>query len=118
MGTPLPKPIPNEREAPKGMLSELGHKIKKNPWKTLGTALLATAFPVGTAIAGAIAIGVVAKSGYDSHVNKQSSKAEAASHHAHSSTRQPEPYSPKISPPPTPTMNKSHHKSKSEANIR
>jgi len=29
----------------------------KNPWKTVGTALLATAFPVGTAIAGAVAVG-------------------------------------------------------------
>ena len=25
---------------PRGMLSELGHKIKKNPWKTLGTVYL------------------------------------------------------------------------------
>ena len=33
--------------------------------------LLATAFPAGTIIAGAIATGVVAKSGYDAHVNKK-----------------------------------------------
>ena len=56
---------------PRGLLSELGHKIKKNPWKTLGTALLATAFPVGTIIAGVIATGVVVKSGYDAYVNKK-----------------------------------------------
>lgn len=59
--------------------AELLHKIKKNPWKTLGTALLATAFPVGTAIAGAVAVGVVAKSGYDAHVNKKASQGKADS---------------------------------------
>jgi len=63
----MAKPVVNST----GLLSELGHKIKKNPWKTIGTVLLATAFPVGTIIAGAIATGVVVKSGYDAHVNKK-----------------------------------------------
>lgn len=67
---PMAKPIPNDGKPQKGMLSELGHKIRKKPWKTLGTVLLATAFPAGTVIAGAIATGVVAKSGYDAHANK------------------------------------------------
>jgi len=60
-----------------GMGSELMHKIKTNPWKTIGTALLATTFPVGTIIAGVIAAGVVAKSGYDSRANRKSSKSTA-----------------------------------------
>ena len=34
----------------------------KDPWKTLGTALLATTFSGRYIIAGAVAVGVVAKS--------------------------------------------------------
>lgn len=57
------------------MGAELLHKIKKNPWKTLGTVLLATAFPAGTVIAGTIAAGVVIKSGHDAYVNKNAATA-------------------------------------------
>ncbi len=98
------------------MGGELLHKIKKNPWKTLGTVLLATAFPVGTAIAGAIAVGVVAKSGYDAYVNK---KAAATVNPSGYSSNPSQPvthkklYEPKISPPSTPTRNQTHNKSKS-----
>ncbi len=100
-------------DEPRGMLSELGHKIKKNPWKTLGTVLLATAFPAGTIIAGAIATGVVAKSGYDAHVNKKASKAEVSTHTtAAPPQHHKQPYSPKIAPISTPNMNKSQVKGK------
>jgi hypothetical protein len=101
---------------PRGMGAELLHKIKKNPWKTLGTALLATAFPVGTAIAGAVAVGVVAKSGYDAYVNK---KAAATINPSGYSSNPSQPvthkklYEPKISPPSTPTRNQTHNKSRS-----
>ena len=61
------------------MGAELLHKIRKNPWKTLGTALFATAFPAGTVIAGAIAVGVVAKSGYDAYSNKKASQGKTDS---------------------------------------
>jgi len=44
-----------EISPPRGMGGELLHKIKKNSWKTLATVLLATVFPAGTVIAGAIA---------------------------------------------------------------
>ena len=87
------------------MGAELLHKIKKNPWKTAGTALLAAAFPVGTAIAGAVAVGVVAKSGYDAYVNK---KAAATVNPSGYSSNPSQPvthkklYEPKISPPSTP----------------
>ena len=90
---------------PRGMGAELLHKIKKNPWKTVGTALLATAFPVGTAIAGAVAVGVVAKSGYDAYVNKN---AATAINPLSSPPNSSQPvthkrlYEPKISPPSTP----------------
>jgi hypothetical protein len=99
---------------PRGMGAELLHKIKKNPWKTVGTALLATAFPVGTAIAGAV--GVVAKSGYDAYVNK---KAAATINPSGYSSNPSQPvthkklYEPKISPPSTPTRNQTHNKSRS-----
>ena len=76
--SPRPKEF-EEMPPPRGMGAELLHKIKKNPWKTLGTALLATAFPAGTVIAGAIAVGVVAKSGYDSYSNKKASQGKADS---------------------------------------
>ena len=76
--SPRPKEF-EEMPPPRGMGAELLHKIKKNPWKTLGTALLATAFPAGTVIAGVIAVGVVAKSGYDAHVNKKASQGKADS---------------------------------------
>jgi len=101
---------------PRGMGAELLHKIKKNPWKTVGTALLATAFPVGTAIAGAVAVGVVAKSGYDAYVNK---KAAATINPSGYSSNPSQPvthknlYEPKISPPSTPTRNQTHNKSRS-----
>ena len=102
-------------DSPRGMGAELLHKIRKNPWKTLGTALLATAFPVGTAIAGAVAVGVVAKSGYDAYVNK---KAAATINPSGYSSNPSQPvthkklYEPKISPPSTPTRNHTHSKSK------
>ena len=73
---PQPKEL-EEISPPRGMGAELLHKIKKNPWKTLGTVLLATAFPAGTVIAGAIAAGVVAKSGYDAYANKQESSGKS-----------------------------------------
>jgi hypothetical protein len=101
---------------PRGMGAELLHKIKKNPWKTVGTALLATAFPVGTAIAGAVAVEVVAKSGYDAYVNK---KAVATINPSGYSSNPSQPvthkklYEPKISPPSTPTRNQTHNKSRS-----
>ena len=103
-------------EVPRGMGAELLHKIKKNPWKTLGTVLLATAFPAGTVISGAIAAGVVAKSGYDAYVNK---KAAATVNPSGYSSNPSQPvthkklYEPKISPPSTPTRNQTHNKSKS-----
>ena len=102
-------------DSPRGMGAELLHKIRKNPWKTAGTALLAAAFPVGTAIAGAVAVGVVAKSGYDAYVNK---KAAATINPSGYSSNPSQPvthkklYEPKISPPSTPTRNHTHSKSK------
>ncbi len=105
-----------EISPPRGMGAELLHKIKKNPWKTLGTVLLATAFPAGTVISGAIAAGVVAKSGYDAYVNK---KAAATVNPSGYSSNPSQPvthkklYEPKISPPSTPTRNQTHNKSKS-----
>lgn len=102
-------------DSPRGMGAELLHKIKKNPWKTAGTALLATAFPVGTAIAGAVAVGVVAKSGYDAYVNK---KAVVTINPSGYSSNPSQPithkklYEPKISPSSTPTRNQTHSKSK------
>ena len=93
-------------EEPRGMLSELGQNIKNNPWKTLGTVLLAAVFPAGTIIAGAIATAVVAKSGYDAHVNNKVNQGtgEVSSHkvppHKH-----PKPnYSQNISPSLTPSI--------------
>jgi hypothetical protein len=90
-------------ESPRGMGAELLHKIKKNPWKTLGTVLLATAFPAGTVIAGAIAAGVVAKSGYDAYVNK---KASATVNPSGFSSTPSKPviygYQPRIAPVSTP----------------
>ncbi len=126
LNTPLKRPGPmnssvipmptsqsksNEKSTHRGAAAELWHKIKKNPWKAVGVMLLATAWPVGTAIAGAIITGVAVKSAYDSHVNKQSSKAEV---HSPASSHQPihhQQHS-QISPSPTPNMNKSHNKSK------
>ena len=104
-----------EMSSPRGMGAELLHKIRKNPWKTLGTALLATAFPVGTAIAGAVAVGVVAKSGYDAYVNKKAAATINPSGYS-SNSLQPvshkKLYEPKISPPSTPTRNQTYSKSK------
>ena len=77
--------------------------------------MLAAAFPVGTAIAGAVAVGVVAKSGYDAYVNK---KAAATINPSGYSSNPSQPvthkklYEPKISPPSTPTRNQTHSKSK------
>ena len=51
------------------MGAELLHKILKESWKTVGTALLATAFPVGTAIMELLLLRLVT-SGYDAYVNK------------------------------------------------
>ena len=100
-------------DEPRGIGAELMHKVAKNPWKTLGTVILATAFPAGTIIAGAIATGVVAKSGYDAHVNKKASKAEVSTHTTAAPPQHPkEPYSPKIAPPSTPNINKSQVKGK------
>ena len=97
-------------DEPRGMLSELGHKIKKNPWKTLGTVLLATAFPAGTIIAGAIATGVVAKIGYDAHVNKKVNQGKSEVSHPHYTAPPPKQhykknYSKNLSPSFTPTIN-------------
>ena len=89
------------------MLSELGQKIKNNPWKTLGTVLLAAVFPAGTIIAGAIATAVVAKSGYDAHVNNKvnQGKGEVSSSTATQTKEDPKRnYSQKISPPSTPSI--------------
>ena len=89
----------------KGIGSEILDKIKNNPWKTLGTVLLAAAFPAGTIIAGAIATGVVAKSGYDAHVNNKvnQGKGEVSSSTATQTKEDPKRnYSQKISPPSTP----------------
>ena len=100
-------------DEPRGMLSELGHKIKKNPWKTAGTAFVALAFPVGTIIAGTIAAGVVAKSGYDAHVNKKPTQEKSDEPRGMFPPQHPkEPYSPKIAPPSTPNINKSQVKGK------
>jgi hypothetical protein len=92
-------------ESPRGMGGELLHKIKKNPWKTLGTVLLATAFPAGTVIAGAIAAGVVIKSGHDAYVNKNAATAiDPLSYPPNSSqpVTHKRLYEPKIAPPSTP----------------
>lgn len=43
-------------------------KLERIHEKLWEQPLLATAFPVGTAIAGVVAVGVVAKSGYDAYV--------------------------------------------------
>ncbi len=94
-----------EISPPRGMGAELLHKIKKNPWKTLGTVLLATAFPAGTVIAGAIAAGVVIKSGHDAYVNKNAATAiNPLSYPPNSSqpVTHKRLYEPKISPPSTP----------------
>ena len=115
--SPRPKEF-EEMPPPRGMGAELLHKIKKNPWKTLGTALLATAFPAGTVIAGAIAVGVVAKSGYDAYVNKKAAATINPSGYS-SSPSQPvtrkKLYDPKIAPSPTPTRNQAHTKSRSSS---
>ena len=101
---PQPKEL-EEISPPRGMGAELLHKIKKNPWKTLGTVLLATAFPAGTVIAGTIAAGVVIKSGHDAYVNKN---AATAINPLSSPPNSSQPvthkklYEPKISPPSTP----------------
>ncbi len=98
----------------RGVGSELWHKIKTNPWKTLGTALLATAFPAGTIIAGAITAGVVGKSAYDSHVNQQAYKPQTVPPHAlHSPTFVHKP-STTLSPSLTPKVTKVTHKGKHE----
>lgn len=52
-------------------MREFAHKVMSNPWKSLGTVLLATAFPAETIIAGAIMAGTLVKSGYDSNQNKK-----------------------------------------------
>ena len=75
--TPKTATTPQGGSAPRGFFSELMNKIKTNPWKTLGTVLLTTAFPVGTAISGVIATGVVTKSAVDSRRNNASSKEAA-----------------------------------------
>jgi len=97
-----------------GVGSDLLHKIKTNPWKTLGTALLATAFPAGTIIAGAIAAGVVGKSAYDSHVNKQSYKAPPTVPHELPSSALLHKHSPMLSPSSTPKVAKATRKGKHE----
>ena len=66
--------------------------------------------------AGAVAVGVVAKSGYDAYVNK---KAAATINPSGYSSNPSQPvthkklYEPKISPPSTPTRNQTHNKSRS-----
>ena len=91
-------------------------KLKRIHGKLWGQLLLATAFPAGTVISGAIAAGVVAKSGYDAYVNK---KAAATVNPSGYSSNPSQPvthkklYEPKISPPSTPTRNQTHNKSKS-----
>ena len=83
-------------------------KSKLNPWKTLGTALLATVFPAGTIIAGAIAAGVVGKSAYDSHVNQQSYKAPPTVPHELPSSTLLRKHSPMLSPSSTPKVAATH----------
>ena len=59
---------------PRGFFGEFAHKTMSSAWRiaaTVGTLLLATAFPVGTAIAGGIIAGTAIRSGYDSHQNKK-----------------------------------------------
>ena len=111
--SPVIQPEKEKNKPVRGVGSELWHKIKTNPWKTVGTALLATAFPAGTIIAGAIAAGVVGKSAYDSHVNKQAYKPQTVPHALHSS---PFVHKPSIllSPSPTPKVTKVTHKGKQE----
>ena len=101
-------PPQGKSDAPRGFRSELMNKIKKNPWKTLGTALLATAFPVGTVIAGVIATRVVAKSAIDSNFNKNNNLAAATTKSTPTppQRRSSRPYSQKIKPPSTPTVGK------------
>lgn len=91
--------------------NELFHKIKKNPWKTLGTVLLATMFPTGTIIAGTIAAGVVAKSGYDAYVNRRNVQDNTPSTSKPKTLKRT--YSPKISPPSTPTLNRTQKRTHS-----
>ena len=98
---------------PRGFRSELMNKIKTNPWKTLGTVLLATAFPVGTAIAGVIATGVVAKSARDVSVNKKAAIPIAKPIPSPISRPRPRYATPIKSPAPPPAVGKSTGQSKS-----
>ena len=65
--TPKTTTTPQGGSAPRGFFSELMNKIKTNPWKTLGTVLLAIAVPppIGIAIAGVIVAGAATLSKLD-----------------------------------------------------